>query len=127
MDLSPDLAAAMEAILGKDVADQPVASKWKEIVACLTQAKLARVVKDINCTEFLVHPQNRGNLGLNPHNAHRNGAIIQKVGADLSQLSGATAFEVPVEQCAREAAFHWNRQLVQDMVLVLISLKTKQL
>ena len=34
----------------------------------------------------LCHPCNRGGLGINAHNAHRTGAKVQAIGADMKQL-----------------------------------------
>jgi hypothetical protein len=38
---------------------------------------------------ILVHPANRGGLGINHFDAHQTGYKIHKVGADLSQLKQA--------------------------------------
>ena len=43
---------------------------------------------------LLTHPKNRGSLLLNPNNAHRNGSLIRRVGANLGELHGAVSMEM---------------------------------
>jgi hypothetical protein len=40
---------------------------------------------------LLTHPKNRGTLLLNAFNAHRNGSMIRRVGANLDELKSAVA------------------------------------
>ena len=44
--------------------------------------------------EVACHPCNRGTLGLNGHNCHKNGNEIDKVGVDLLELKKAVCFEM---------------------------------
>ena len=44
--------------------------------------------------EVACHPCNRGTLGLNGHDCHRNGNEIDKVGVDFLELKKAACFEV---------------------------------
>ena len=62
--------------------------------------------KDLHTSEVFVHPDNRGKLGLNQHNVHRNLGKIKKSGGDGSRLAGATCFELsgnPTVQWMRAA------------------------
>ena len=61
-------------------------TKWNQIIKKLLSHKIAykRIVK---ISEVMVHPKNRGGLGLNAHNVHRTLAIIVSVGADKEQES----------------------------------------
>ena len=43
---------------------------------------------------LLTHPKNRGSLLLNPNNAHRNGSLIRRVGANLGELHCAMTMEM---------------------------------
>ena len=43
---------------------------------------------------LLTHPKNRGSLLLNPNNAHKNGSLIRRVGANLGELHGAVSMEM---------------------------------
>ena len=53
-----------------------------------------------------IQPRNRGKLMLNAFNAHRNGSSIHRVGADLKELHGAVAFELPLNAKEREDFLH---------------------
>ena len=43
---------------------------------------------------LLTHPKNRGSLLLNPNNAHRNGSLIRRVGANIGDLHCAMTMEL---------------------------------
>ena len=64
-------------------------TQWKEILQLLTANGLSYVAK-LHPDELLVHPENRNRLGLNYHNAHKNGDKIVKAGADLDLLNKAS-------------------------------------
>ena len=56
-------------------------------------------VRTYKAKRVICHPQNRGKLGLNPYNVHRNGAEIVKVGYDPKEMAKAAAFEIcPLDQ-----------------------------
>ena len=66
---------------------------YEDISSMLTEHG---IVKDkvLQVDELGVHPSNRGRLGLNGHNVHRNGHGVDRVGCDLKELSKAAAFEL---------------------------------
>ena len=51
---------------------------------------------------LLTHPKNRGSLLLNPNNAHRNGSLIRRVGANLGELHGAVSMEMSPNPTRRQ-------------------------
>ena len=53
---------------------------------------------------LLTHPKNRGSLLLNPNNAHRNGSLIRRVGANLGELHGAVSMEMSPNPKRRQDA-----------------------
>jgi hypothetical protein len=61
---------------------------------------------------MLVHPANRGGLGINHFNAHQTGFKIHKVGADLSQLKQACCVEMHPVGVAKELEVACNQKLV---------------
>ena len=67
---------------------------------------------DIHPTAILPHMRNRGGLLLSPHNLHRNGGRIHKVGADLKQLTNAYGIELAEEGELRAANISANESLV---------------
>ena len=67
---------------------------FKEAMDVLHAENIPYVVKDVTPQHFFVHRKNRAGLGLSWHNAHRNGARIQAIGADKTQLVNAVAVEM---------------------------------
>ena len=59
-------------------------TRWTAVKELLLAEKIAYEV-ELHSSMLLVHPENRAKLGVNPHNAHRVGASIKSVGADLKQ------------------------------------------
>ena len=51
---------------------------------------------------LLTHPKNRGSLLLNPNNAHRNGSLIRRVGANISELHNAVSMEMSPDPVRRQ-------------------------
>jgi hypothetical protein len=76
----------------------------------LAKHKLTYTTK-AQCKYFLVHKANRGGLMLSPHNVHRNASNIQKVGADLKQLTNAVAIELAPSGPNRTEQIAANRLL----------------
>ena len=53
---------------------------------------------------LLTHPKNRGSLLLNANNAHRNGSLIRRAGANLGELHGAVSMEMSPNPARRQDA-----------------------
>ena len=51
-------------------------------VLCRFALKMAKK-EVVHTDDLLTHPQNRGSLLINPRNAHRNGSLIRRVGANV--------------------------------------------
>jgi hypothetical protein len=86
-------------------------TRWTAVKELLLAEKIAYEV-ELHSSMLLVHPENRAKLGVNPHNAHRVGASIKSVGADLKQLSNSVAFELNPMEPARAQQIGFNRSLV---------------
>ena len=56
----------------------------------------------VHTEETMTHPRNRGSLVLNPNNAHRNGSMIRRVGANVLELHGAVAMEMSPDPAKRQ-------------------------
>ena len=75
----------------------PPMTAFKDIMDLLEEQKIS-YKKPLEVEEIQVHPANRGGLGLNAFNAHRNGASIKSIGVDPDELAKAVAFEnMPME------------------------------
>jgi hypothetical protein len=88
-------------------------TRWTAVKEILLTEKIAYEV-ELHTSMLLVHPENRAKLGVNPYNAHRVGAFIKSVGADLKQLSNAVAFELNPLDPARSNQIGFNRSLVDN-------------
>ena len=62
-------------------------------------------------SKVLVHPSNRTGLGVNAFNAHRNAAMILKVGADLSLLQ-AWVIQMSPKRDVRAKQVAFNQVLI---------------
>ena len=85
---------------------------FNECIEMLREAKLAWDVKYIDTSAMFCHPKNRAGLMLSPHNAHRNGDRIRRVGADLKQLTNAYCIEMQPEGEARNEQVDVNQRLI---------------
>ena len=108
--LRPALVEEVDQILESG---QGSLSKWNAIQDLLLKHKVAYTLESVKRDQFLVHPANRGGLGLNPHEVHRIGQNIKRTGADLDLLSKAVAFELPNFEPQRDPIDDFNRSLVQ--------------
>ena len=68
-------------------------TKWNAFLGVMFKHSLA-YKRTCSVDELAVHMANRGGLGLNAHNVHRNLAVIKSIGADREYLKKATAFEM---------------------------------
>ena len=106
--VKPELKEIIDQVLESK---QGALSKWNAIQELLLKNKVAYKLEAVKCDQFIVHPANRGGLGLNPFEVHRIGANIKRTGADLSLLSKAVAFEAPLFDPQRQPIFDFNRSL----------------
>ena len=85
---------------------------WKAICEVLDAEGITYFLHNVNVDDIIVHPKNRGGLGLNAFNVQSNFEKIKRVGADKRLLQDAAAMEMPPLGAAREEAFEFNRRLV---------------
>ena len=107
-----DVIDNVQSIIDQPIDNMGVITKWNTILEVLKDH--VYVLEDVSPKYFLVHPDNRSKLGVNPYNAHRTGAYIKKVGADLVLLKKATAFEISPMIPMKMKQFEFNRKLVQN-------------
>jgi hypothetical protein len=99
-------------------AESGVLSRWNACDAVLQQHGMAYTTR-ASPKAFLVHPANRGSLGVNAFGMHRKGAQILHMGVDPTQLRRSTAWELRHEpdHKARQVAFTENLALSCDGLL----------
>ncbi|CAE7930394.1 unnamed protein product, partial [Symbiodinium necroappetens] len=110
MSLPVDVVAAVEAELQKS---SPPLSMWNSIVQVLKQSKLAWTAV-LRADSLLVHPANRGGMGVNPHACHAKAASLMKTGWDASFLHSSFCFEVSDDPAVRQAQFSFNQEIVSQ-------------
>jgi len=90
-------------------------TRFKEICVVLAEAKVSYTLPGVKATKILPHPLNRGGLGINPYDVHRNGKRLKTVGGDRRQLHGAFAFEfAPHGSSMREAQITFNAKIIDN-------------
>ena len=96
--------------------DTPTAgslTKFQKIVALLLQHNIAyRACFKSSC--FLVHPQNRGGIGINIHNSHKTMSTVKTIGGAKSELRHAVAIEMCPLKDKREMQIAFNHKLVDE-------------
>lgn len=77
-------------------------AKWKSVSKFLMDEKVMYKMK-LRADELLVHPQNRGGMGLQVFSMHAKGQRILQCGCDLSLLGGSTCIELNPDPIKRQA------------------------
>ena len=109
--ITPELDADMKKTLALDEKQVGAVDKWNQSLGLLRRARLCYRAKFQNA-QVLVHPSNRGGLGLNAFNAHRTGARIWRAGPDMRELAKATAFELNPNEPKKSLQVGFNKDLV---------------
>jgi hypothetical protein len=86
-------------------------SKFLKCKDALLAAKVG-YYSTLDVDTMMVHPANRGGLGINHFNAHQVGFKIHKLGADMSQLKQACCMEMHPPGAARDQEVACNQGLV---------------
>ena len=97
---------------GLKSASEGVNTIFMEAVELLKDLHLIRLVRNEDPQKFYVHPKNRSGLGLSPHQAHRSGARIFRIGADKAALINAYAIEMQPDGPLRQAAEDFNIRVI---------------
>ena len=108
----PDVSKKVDELISQYMEGAPVVSVFKQLTDHL-KSKGVMQTMELNAKMLMVHEKNRGGLGVNPFNVHRNGAVIAKIGADRGQLNNAFCFEVSPHAEKRQAQFEFNNNLVR--------------
>ena len=110
--ITDGLTREMDEILALPDKECAIGTRWAKIAEAMVKHGVS-YERILHPRECFVHPHNRGKLGLNQHNVHRNLRLISKVGADGSKLVGATAFELSGEEKSRKQQIAFNTNLIQ--------------
>ena len=114
MALFPTVAIdEVRRILALDPEEAAILTKWNMVVKCLMDAGVA-CMRKVHPSELFCHPRNRGGLGLNHYNVHKNMRTIAHIGADESQLAGHACFEISTKEHIREKQIAFNLRLIKQ-------------
>ncbi len=97
--LSDEVVSKGHAIL--DQKDKSIGEVKDDFLDFLWLQKLPKK-QVLHSNELLTHPKNRGSLLINPNNAHRNGSLIRRVGANLAELHNAVSMEMSPDPAVRK-------------------------
>lgn len=114
------LVQEVQALIDRESSDLGPVNAYSQIMEKLKGAKIAYTAEDVSPTLVMVHPDNRGKLGLNAHNVHRNGAMLKKVGADRGLLTKATCFELHPMGPKRKQQLEYNQALIDSSNGILL-------
>ena len=89
----------------------PPITAYEDIWAILLDQKIVKEI-DLPVDEIGCHPSNRGQLGLNGFNVHRNGREIDLVGVDLNELKKSACFELCPLEPQKSFQIKFNQSLV---------------
>ena len=93
--------------------DAGALAKWLLALDKLKDRNLAYALP-LTVDSMLVHNENRGSMGVNPHEAHQTLAKVVRIGGDEEQLVKSTCFEMPPMNPARNQQLTFNRNLVSQ-------------
>ena len=104
---TPQLVEACSAIMKSE--ELGALAKWIQISDVLMVNHIISERK-LHVGEVLVSPSNKGGLGINAFNVHKNLKIITDIGTDKRALHKATCFEMHPEKGA--ASIEFNKRLI---------------
>ena len=73
-----DVIDNVQSIIDQHIDNMGVITKWNTVLEVLKDH--VYVLEDVSPKYFLVHPDNRSKLGVNPYNAHARGHISKRSG-----------------------------------------------
>ena len=86
-------------------------TKWNKLFKRLMQSNIPYRIR-LAIWDILVHPENRGGLGLNAFNVHQTMATVKSIGADPAAVHMATCFEMAPDGAERKAQVAFNQNLI---------------
>ena len=112
--MPPALQAEVQSMIdGANAGSIPPLTAYMDIIDMLEPL---RHVKDevLLSKRMATHPSNRGGGGLNPHNVHKNGLEIVKIGTDPKELVNAAAFQLCPMSPQKDIQLNFNKKLISS-------------
>jgi hypothetical protein len=112
----------IDRILAMDSSEAAILTRWNMVVQVLLDHGVA-CTRVVHSSELFCHPANRGGLGLNQYDVHKNIKTIYHIGADESQLVGHACFELSTSPGTRGMQIAFNTRLI-DLAAGLLARPT---
>ena len=109
---SPALVSKVQKIIDRCTAGALAPNTAYEDICDILYAENLLVDVQLDVMEVMCHTANRGSLGLNGYNVHRNGAEVDRVGCDPKELNKAACFEVCPLQPMKGEQIAFNEKLI---------------
>ena len=110
----PNLVVEVQSIIDQANKGQvPVNTALEDIWQKLSDLKITRTMT-MMVDNVMCHPCNRGKLGLNGHNVHRNIHHVDNAGVDLNELGKSNCFELCPLEPTKSKQIAWNARLVKS-------------
>ena len=101
-------------------------AKWLDVKDCLLENGVTHYEEGVKSDELMVSSYNRGGLGVNAHDVHRQLLTIMNGGADPEKLLDATSHELAQSGPERERELEFNRKLIANSKGMLAPLTHKE-
>jgi len=122
---SKQVVTEVDKLLQTPVSEQPVIVTWKKILVVLKREGIVKEKRLLHPRRILAHPKNRGGLMLNGFNVRANGSKVAKVGANRSELHGATVIEMSPFSATSKEQIEENVKLAEKSVASSLHLLVK--
>ena len=123
----PDVVKAVQSILDNARTGQVApGTAWQDIRDILLKHNIARTTM-VHPDQVMIHPSNRGGLGVNAYNVHSNGAKIKSQGVVSSELEKAVVVEASPAPDTKAAQVAFNTNLINRSKNMLAPLNGSEL
>ena len=107
-----EVVEAIDKIVLQDTTQVGILTIMTELLDYLSRNNISYSMP-VHSDLILVHPENRGRLGINAHNCHRNMKNIVAIGANRKLLNMSVAFELSGKSDDRWLEIDFNKRLVE--------------
>ena len=111
---APQLVIEVQSIIDKAIKGEMAPNTaFEDIWDVLFSQNIAKLIDPL-VEKVMVHPTNRGGLGVNAYNCHKNGYAVDKAGCDLMMLNKTTVFELCPLDPQKSFQKEFNLKLVEN-------------
>lgn len=123
---SPQLVLMVQSCIDQANKGELAPNTAYEDIWTMLQEKNIVSVKTLTPEKVACHPSNRGSLGINGYNAHRNGLAVDSAGCDLKELGKAACFERCPLEPMRSFQLDFNQKMITNAKGLLADLSGRE-